>query len=112
LKKLYKEFYEEVADIFIFFASVLLHMNIHPAEFMRIVIAKMEKNHEKYRKENFQGKTIAEGLQYSRDKWDRHTPEQRYEERRLNGHPMPRTGDLFGATPEPEYSTAGAGAIT
>jgi hypothetical protein len=48
----------------------------------------------------------------SRDKWDRRTPEQRYEERRLNGHPMPRTGDLFGATPEPEYSTAGAGAIT
>jgi NTP pyrophosphatase (non-canonical NTP hydrolase) len=102
----------ELADIVVFLASVVHHAGMTPAELIDKTATKMDRNFQKYDQGNFDGRTIKEGIQLSRDKWDRHTPEQRYEERRLNGHPMPRTGDLFGATPEPEYSTAGAGAIT
>jgi NTP pyrophosphatase (non-canonical NTP hydrolase) len=112
LDKLKEKLQIELCDVLIFMASVFIHAGMSPGKVMEVASKKMRTNNEKYRVEHFENRRVAEAMQYSRDKWDRRTPEQRYEERRLNGHPMPRTGDLFGATPEPEYSTAGAGAIT
>lgn len=102
----------ELADVLIFLASVFVHAGMSPVEVVTIAAQKMETNNEKYRVEHFKSRRVAEAMQYSRDRWAGHTPEQRYERRRANGHPSPRTGTLFGAREEQEYSAAGAGALS
>lgn len=62
---------EEFIDILIFWASGAVHMGMSPEEVSRIAEKKMGINFLKYAVENFQGRTVKEGIQHSRDNWKR-----------------------------------------
>ncbi len=61
----------EIIDILIFLGSVFVHAGMSPQEVMELAMEKMDHNGKKYAPSNFSGKTIDEGIKYSRSKHDR-----------------------------------------
>lgn len=66
-----EEFRNEIVDIYVFFASLLNHINMSAEELAdrsrRIVF----KNFIKYHPRNFEGRTVKEGLEHSRSLWNK-----------------------------------------
>lgn len=60
---------EELCDIYIFFASTLMHAGIDAARLSELVDAKLERNADKYDPKNFEGVTVAEGIANSRNNY-------------------------------------------
>ncbi len=61
----------ELCDILVFLGSVFVHAGMSPQEVMELTMEKMQSNERKYDPSNFTGKTISEGIKYSRSKHDR-----------------------------------------
>lgn len=64
----------EAVDVLIFAAKMIMHdavrQGISFEEVEATIAAKMARNQVKYAEENFAYRTIADGLQHSRDIWD------------------------------------------
>lgn len=64
----------EAIDVLIFATKMIMHdavrLGISFEKVEATIAAKMARNQVKYKEENFAGKTIVEGLQYSRDTWN------------------------------------------
>lgn len=71
LEKTREHLKTELCDIFIFLSSVFVHAGMSPIDVAETVIHKLEVNRAKYRVSHFTDRTIAEGLQFSRDQWNR-----------------------------------------
>ena len=69
IRQTYEKLAFELVDVLIFLISVFSHVGLSADEVMELARIKMEVNRKKYDPRNFESKTIAEGLQYSRDKW-------------------------------------------
>ena len=110
LDSLLEKLREELSDILIRLASVFVHAGMTPAMVIDKTATKMEATHEKYRRENFTGRTIAEGRQYSRDV---HDGKSRLAFRSsILGEPVEPSSNPDREEPqEYEVYTAGAGAI-
>lgn len=111
IKETHAHLLEELIDIQIFLASVFVHAGMSPEDVIRITAGKLERNNAKYSRENFFGKTIAEGIKYSRDKAAGSLPDQLVENRRRNGHPRPGDESLPAEATELDYLAASAGSI-
>ena len=111
IKETHNHLLEELIDIQIFLASVFVHAGMSPEDVIRITAGKLERNNAKYSRDNFFGKTIAEGIKYSRDKAAGSLPDQLVENRRRNGHPRPGNDTFFGEADELDYLAAGAKSI-
>jgi len=100
----------ELADVLIFLASVFVHADMTPGKVMEVAAKKMRKNNDKYRTENFEGRTVAEAMQYSRDVHDgKARPAFRSS---ILGEPVEPSSNPSREEPqEYEIYTAGAGAI-
>jgi len=100
----------ELADVLIFLASVFVHADMTPGKVMEVAAKKMRKNNDKYRTENFEGRTVAEAMQYSRDVHDgKARPAFRSS---ILGEPVEPSSNPSREEPqEYEVYTAGAGAI-
>lgn len=59
----------ELADILIFTTGIMGLVGITSEELNEAVVAKMERNEVKYKPEYFEGRTVREGLAYSRQQW-------------------------------------------
>lgn len=66
-----EKFRDEVADLFIFFGSLLNHIGMDDDELERRVVRKVFINFLKYHPRNMEGKTISDGMQHSRDIWSK-----------------------------------------
>jgi len=64
-----EEFRSEVVDIFNFFCSLLNHIDMSEEELAYWAGRIMLKNHIKYTPKNFEGRTVMEGLEHSREIW-------------------------------------------
>jgi len=64
-------FRDEIADLFIFFASLLNHIGMDDDELERRVVRKVMINFLKYHPRNMEGKTIVDGMKHSRDIWEK-----------------------------------------
>lgn len=60
----------ELCDILVFLGSVFVHAGMSPTEVMELTMEKMEQNGKKYASSNFAGRTIDQGIKYSRDRHD------------------------------------------
>lgn len=65
------KFRDEIADLFIFFGSLLNHIGMTDDELERRVVRKVMVNFLKYHPRNMEGKTIEEGMLYSRSLWNK-----------------------------------------
>lgn len=61
----------ELIDVLIFLGSVFLHAGMNGAEVIELAVAKLQKNRTKYATRNFEGRSIADAIKYSRDQWNR-----------------------------------------
>lgn len=114
LDSLLEKLREELSDILIRLASVFVHAGMTPGMVIEKTATKMEATHEKYRRENFTGRTIEEGRQFSRDSWEnRQDGKSRLAFRSsLLGEPVEPSSNPSREEPqEYEVYTAGAGAI-
>lgn len=57
----------EAVDVLIFLCTLFNHLNMTPDEVEQLARIKMDINFKKYAPENFQGRTIQEGIIYSRE---------------------------------------------
>lgn len=64
-----EEFRSEVVDIFNFFCSLLNHIEMSEQELAYWAGRILLKNHIKYHPRNFEGRTVMEGLEHSREIW-------------------------------------------
>lgn len=62
-----EEFRQEIVDILVFFATLLNHLNMDEEEIHERSGRIIRKNFLKYHPRNFEGRTVAEGMQYSKD---------------------------------------------
>lgn len=60
----------ELADTLIFLASVMNHAGMTAEEIKEIATQKMLRNHSKYKKENFEGRTVKEAMIFSREQYE------------------------------------------
>ena len=88
----------EIIDVQIFIASVMIHAGLTAPEVVEKVVIKMRRNNEKYRTENFEGRTVADGLEYSRELAQRSG---------LLGEPLERGSDTNRTEPEEHDSVTG-----
>jgi hypothetical protein len=102
----------ELVDVFIFLSSIFNHAGLTADQVMELTRGKVAKNFSKYEQSNFEGKTIAEGLQYSRDKAAGRLPNQLIEHRRRNGHPRPGNDPVSGEADELDYLASGVGSLS
>jgi NTP pyrophosphatase (non-canonical NTP hydrolase) len=58
---------EELADVYIFFASTLMHVGLSAERLAEIVEYKLGRNEEKYKREMFDGVTVAQGIANARN---------------------------------------------
>ena len=65
--ELSEEFRNECVDIFVFFASLLNHAGMSMEEVAERANRIVVKNFIKYRPENFEGRTVDEGISVSRE---------------------------------------------
>ena len=101
----------ELIDIQCILASVFVHAGLTALDVERMVEETVANMENKYAEENFRGRTVAEGVEYSRDKHAGRLPEQLIERRRANGHPMPGSRTIFDASEEYEDLASSQGAI-
>lgn len=109
IKQTYDRLVLELVDIQIFLASIYAHAGLDENTIFNLIRAKIIKNREKYHESHFEGKTISEGLQYSRDKAARKLELDRQEARRSNGHPRP--GDLGSLEESQEHTVFANGSF-
>lgn len=65
----HRELLIECVDVLIFISSIFNHLDCTPDQINQIATQKMMSNFIKYNHENFEGRTIAEGLAHSRAIW-------------------------------------------
>jgi len=68
--ELSEEFRQEVVDIYIFFATLLNHVNMSSEELSYRTSRKMTVNFLKYRPEDIADKTVLEGIAYCKDNFN------------------------------------------
>jgi len=66
----HRELLIECVDILIFLSSMFVHLDVSPDEVNSIATKKMMHNFLKYNHENFEGRTIEEGIAISRELWN------------------------------------------
>jgi NTP pyrophosphatase (non-canonical NTP hydrolase) len=60
---------EELADVYIFFASTLMHAGIDAERLSELVDAKLQRNVDKYDPSLFEGVTVAQGIANVRENY-------------------------------------------
>lgn len=60
---------EEAIDILIFLGSLFNHLGLDSDTVSQMAQEKMERNFQKYHVDNFRGRTIDEGIRFSRRNW-------------------------------------------
>jgi len=64
------EFRSEIADIFVFLATLLNHLSMSDEELEDLMRRKMMINFSKYRPEDFANKTVSEGIRQARENYE------------------------------------------
>ena len=64
---------EEVIDVVIFLGSILVHLGIDATTILTTLVHKIEKMQEKYKLEHFNGRTVRDGMSFSREIYNSQT---------------------------------------